>query len=125
MNTPPVPSLLETLITELERSRELLPQVLKHVVGTYGIDRDAIGPFLANELSRLEDYEIDLILSPLFTPALPDQAVFADLLGRDSVPADEWPALIQQLVARPTHAQLVTSDGKAHSVPLREVSIER
>jgi hypothetical protein len=33
--------------------------------------------------------------------------------------------LIQQLVARPTRAQLVAEDGQAHSVPLRDVTIER
>jgi hypothetical protein len=125
MNTSFVPSLLETLAAELERSRELPAQVLKHVTGTYGIDRDAIGPFLVNELPKLEDYEIDLILSPVFTPALPDQAVFAELLGRDSVPVDQWPALIQQLVVRPTCAQLLTGDRQTQSVALREVSIER
>ena len=125
MNTVRVPSVTDTLAAELERPREVPPQVLKHVAGTYGIDRDVIGPFLVNELPRLEDYEIDLILSPVFTPGLADQAVFAELLGRDSIPADKWAALIQQLAERPTRAQLVTSDGQTHSVPLREVSIER
>jgi len=76
-------------------------------------------------LPGLEDYEIDLILSPVFTPKLADQAVFADLLGGHSVPREEWPGLIQQLVERPICAQLVTLDGKAHSVNLREVTVER
>ena len=125
VNTLRVPSLLETLATELERPRELPAQVIKHLVGTYGIDRDAVGSFLVNELPKLEDYEIDLILSPVFTPALADQAVFAELLGRSSVSTDQWPVLTQQLAARPTRAQLVTADGQTNSVALREVSIER
>ena len=41
------------------------------------------------------------------------------------MPTTEWPGLIQQLVARPTRAQLVTEDGQKHSVPLREVTLER
>jgi hypothetical protein len=117
--------LLDTLAAELERPRPLGPQVVKHLVGTYGLERDAIGPFLVEQLPRLEDYEIDLILSPLFTPTVRDQAVFAELLGRDSVPPVEWPALIQQLVSRPTRAALVTEDGQVHSTPLREVTVER
>jgi hypothetical protein len=100
-------------------------RVLNYIGGTYGIDHDAIGSFLVDGLPKLEDYEIDLILSPVFTPRLADQAPFAELLGRDSVPREQWPALIRELVARPTRAQLVTSDGRPHSVPLREVSIER
>jgi len=116
---------LESLAAELERPRDASAQVVNHLVGTYGLDRDAIGPFLVNELPRLEDYEIDLALSPLFTPTLHDQAGFAELLGMNSIPPGQWPALIQQLVARPTRAQLVTDDGQTHSVPLREVTIER
>jgi hypothetical protein len=117
--------LLETLAGELERPRPLPAQIVNHLSGTYNLDRDAIGDFLVNKLAGLEDYEIDLALSPAFTPTLPNQAVFADLLGQESVPATQWPGLIQQLVARPTRAQLVTEDGKKHSVPLRGVSIER
>jgi hypothetical protein len=122
---PPPSTVTETLASELERPRPLLPQVLKHLWGTYSLDRDAIGAFLTNELPKLEDYEIDLILSPVFTPNLRDQSVFAELLGAIAVPAAEWPALIQQLVARPTRTALITEDGQSHVVPLREVTIER
>ncbi len=118
-------SLIETLAAELERPRELSARVINYIGGTYGVDHDAVGRFLVNELPKLEDYELDLILSPVFTPKLAHQAVFADLLGGDSVPREQWPALIQQLAARPTRAQLITDDGQAHSIPLREVTLER
>ena len=124
-DTDDVLKLLETLGAELERPRELSARVVSYIADTYGIDHDAIGSFLVDELSRLEEYELDLILSPVFTPKLSDQAVFAELLGGDSIPREQWPALIQQLVARPTRAQLVTSDGRSHSVTLREVTLER
>src|SRR5689334_13418009 len=91
----------------------------------YAIDREAAGSFLVQQLPGLEDYEIDLILSPLFTPKLADQAVFAEVLGKDSIGRAQWPALVQQLVDRPTRAQLVTSDHQVHAVPLRAVTIER
>jgi len=117
--------LIESIVTELERPRELTNQVVKHLDGTYGVDRDAVGPFLKERLPQLEDDEHDLILSPLFTPKLADQSVFAEQLGRRSIPRKDWPALIQQLTARPTHARLVTSDRQTHTVRLREVSIER
>jgi hypothetical protein len=120
-----VSGLLEIVAAELERPRVVSAQVVNHLVGTYGLTRDAVGPFLSSELSALEDYEIDLILSPLFTPTLPDQKIFAELLGRDPVPTVRWPGLIQQLVARPTRAQLVIEDGQTHAVPLRDVTIER
>lgn len=118
-------ALLESLARELERPRVVSQQVVDHLIGTYGPNRDAIGPFLVEELPKLEDYEIDLILSPLFTPTLRDQAIFAELLGGDSIMTAEWPDLVQQLAARPARAQLITEDGQTHSVPLREVTIER
>jgi hypothetical protein len=120
-----IQSLLEPLATELERSREISAQVVKHLTGTYGVDRDAVGAFLEVELPKLEDYQIDLALSPLFTPTLADQAVFAELVGRESVPTVRWPGLVQQLTSRPTRARLITEDGQTRAVVLREVTIER
>jgi len=117
--------LLEALAAELERPRELSSQVIKHIAGHHGVERDDVGAFLENELPNLEDYEIDLIFSPLFTPKLGDQAIFADLLGSASVARDQWPQLIETLAARPTQARLITPDGKTHVIPLREVAIER
>jgi hypothetical protein len=124
-DTDEVPSLLDTIASELERPREITTQVAKHLDGAYGVERDAVGPFLEDRLPKLEDDEHDLILSPLFTPKLSDQAVFAELLGRGSIPRTDWPALIQELVNRPTVAHLITSEKQTHAVALREVSIER
>lgn len=120
-----MPDLLDTLVAELERPRRLPAQVVNHLCGTYDVDRAGVGSFLTEQLPRLDDYEIDLILSPVFTPTLKDQAVLADLLGPDSLPAGQWPGMIQQLVARPTLAKLITEDEQSHAVPLRAVTIER
>ena len=117
--------LIETLAEELERPREVTQQVSKHIWGTYEIDRDAIGDFLDSMLPDLEDYEHELILSPLFTPKLADQALFAQLLGKEHIPKTEWPGLVEQLAARPTCGQLVTSDEVCHTVTLREDILER
>src|SRR5690348_4755916 len=121
----PKTSLVDALAHELERPRELSARVLNYIGGTYGVDQDAIGSFLTNELGKLEDYEIDLILSPAFTPKIADEAVFAELLGTTTVPREQWTGLVRQLEERPTRAQLVTPDGQQHAVPLREVTIER
>jgi hypothetical protein len=120
-----VNGLLEAVAAELERPRELSQRVLNYISDTYDVDPDDIGKFLVEELPKLEDYEIDLILSPVFTPKLADQAVFAELLGKTPVPREQWAELVQKLVAHPIRAQLVTPDGASHAVALREVSIER
>jgi hypothetical protein len=124
-DTGDVPSLIDTLASELERPRDITTQVAKHLDGAYGVERDAIGSFLEDRLPNLEVDEHDLILSPLFTPKLADQAIFAEMLGSQSIPKSEWPALIQDLAHRPTVAHLVTAERKTHAVTLREVSIER
>ncbi len=118
-------NLLKALAAEFERPRAVSPQVIKHIVGTHGVAREDIGAFLTEELPKLEDYEVDLVLAPLFTPTLADQSVFAELLGKKSVPADQWPALTQQLMQRLTLARLTAEDGATHPVPLRNVTIER
>jgi hypothetical protein len=120
-----VSKLLEVLAAQLERPREVTVQVANYLNGTYDVERDAIGAFLTEKLAGLEDYEHDLILSPLFTPKLADQAIFADILGRESISRGQWPELIGELAERPTRGRLVTSDKQVHTIPLREVTIER
>jgi len=124
-DTDEVRSLIESIAAELERPREITNQVIKHLDGNYGIERDDIGEFLKDRLPKLEDDEHDLILSPLFTPKLADQARLAEKLGSNSIAKKDWPALIQELAYRPTIARLVTTDKQTHPVTLREVSIER
>lgn len=120
-----VPKLIDALASQLERPREVTTQVANYLGGSHEVDREAIGAFLVEKLPSLEDYEHDLILSPLFTPKLADQAVFADLLGKESVPREQWPGLIRELEARPTRGHLVTTDKQVHAIPLREVTLER
>jgi hypothetical protein len=124
-DTDGVLKLIDVIAAELERSREITGQVFKHIAGTYGVERDDIPAFLMQEMPKLEDYELDLILSPLFTPKLPDQAVVAKFLGTEPIPREDWPVFTRQLANRPTIAQLVASDRKSYPVPLREISIER
>lgn len=116
--------LIETLANELERPRDVPDRIIDNIWSTYEIDRDAVGEFLETGMSDLEEHEYELILSPLFTPKLTDQVVFAELLGGESVPKSEWAGFVEQLEARPAVAQLVTRDGD-YSVTLLEVILER
>lgn len=116
---------LAPIAAELERPRPLLKQVSDHLSSHHSISRDELGEFLATSLDGLEDYQIDLLFSPLFTPSLADQSLFSGVLDHTTLPAAEWPALVQKLSVRPTVSQLVTEDGKTHPVKLREVTIER
>jgi len=116
---------VDAVAAELERPQPLLKQVVDHLASHCSVSRDALGEFFSRELEALEDYEIDLMFSAQFTPALARQAVFSELLDRQTLPAAEWPALVRLLVARPTVARLVTEDGVPHALRLREVTVER
>lgn len=116
---------LTATVRELEKPRPLLKQVVDHVGSRYSVGRDEMGGFLESRLAELEEVEIDLILSPQFTPTLEDQAAFSDLLETATLPAAQWPALIAALAARPVFAPLVTEDGATHRVKLHEVTLER
>jgi hypothetical protein len=120
-----VHALIDTLAEQLERPKEVPSRLVDHVWSTYEIDRDAVGEFLVTRLPDLEDYEHELILSPLYTPKLTDQALSAELLGQASVAETEWSGIVQQLESRPTTGSILTSDGKIYKVPLREVVLER
>ncbi len=117
--------LTDRLAEELERPRPLPAQVVRHLTTTYDLDPEAIGTFLAERLDGLEDYEIDLLLSPMFTPALSDQARFAPLLGAQALSPNDLDALMAALASRPTIAHLVTDDGTIHPAKLRSVTIDR
>ncbi len=116
---------VDAVAAELERPRALLKQVVDHLASHYSVSRDELGAFFTSQLDALEDYEVDLLFSPLFTPTLTDQSLFSDLLDRQTLPASAWPVLLRKLIDRPTVAHLTTEDGITHAIKLREVSLER
>jgi hypothetical protein len=118
-------SLIDVIAAGLERPREITAQVVRHLGETYGLGREGVGVFLTTELAGLEEYEVDLILAPLFTPTLSDQQPIAEFLDANSVPPSDWLALMQQLLARPARAEFITEDGAHHHIRLREVTVER
>lgn len=124
-NTVDMGDLLETLAQELERPRDVTMQVVRHLAANYGITDDEVGAFLDGTLPTLEEDEVDLVLSPLFTPRIDDQAVFASRLGQDSLSSEERNDLVARAVSRPTNASFVTSDGETHAYRLGEVTVER
>jgi hypothetical protein len=117
--------LVNRLASELERPRPLPAQVGRHLNSTYGTGREEVGAFLEKQLNQLEEFEIDLTLSPVFTPTITDQAIFAPLLGPIGLTEEQINELIESLVQRPTLACLETDEGTRHQIPLREVTISR
>ena len=116
---------LDRLAAELEKPRALTAQTLRHLAATYGIDRQEVGTFLDERLAGLEEDELDLTLSALYTPKLADQSIFADLLESASVTRADLHSWVEYLLQRPTTGHLQTADGVTHAFPLQRVTLER
>lgn len=121
----PMKAVMDRLVKELERPRELTAQTLRYLDSTYGVGREEAGALLEERLPLMDDAELDLALSAQFTPKLADQAVFASLLGADGVPVGELTGWVEQLHQRPTLGHLITPDGVSHEFRMRPVTLER
>jgi hypothetical protein len=119
------PELIAALVQALECPRPLSTQVLQHLEDAHGVPRGEAAAFLTGRLSDLEDFEVERILSPLFTPSLEDQAAVAPILRTRALPESDWPELVAQLLARPVRARLVAEDGTPVSLPLPAVILQR
>lgn len=118
-------ALFARLVEELERPRPLGAQVIRHLTDHHDLGREDIGRFLDEQLPALEEGDLDLLLSPLFTPKLTDQARIAEVLEDRGLPAHEWPDWVQRLHRRPTQGHLLDDSGQAHRFPLQPVTLER
>src|SRR3990172_6373818 len=78
---------LDKLRADLTRRRALSPQVRRHLASTYEVADDAVREFFSSRLGALEEYQIELLLGPLFTPTLEDRAGYAGLL-REETPSE-------------------------------------
>lgn len=89
------------LCEELSKPRPLPPQVADHLVAHHEVSQDQLADFLGNKLLLLEEYEVDLILSPMFTPGLPEQALFSRHVLNKPLSELELINLVQLLVQKP------------------------
>jgi hypothetical protein len=117
--------LIEPLAGMLEQPRPLSPQVLRHLASAHGVETEEIGAFFSGAWGGLEEFELDLLLAPLFTPTLDDQVAIARELGDAGLDTASLVSLIARLVARPVRARLAGPDGTEYIVTLPEVAIDR
>src|SRR4051795_4879034 len=81
--------------------------------------------FLLCAAEVLEDYELDILFGPLFTPTLDDRAAVADLLSHWRPPAEQSARLAVELAAEVPHAVVRLPDGTDAKLTLHEVMAER
>src|SRR5204862_1282515 len=84
-----------------------------------------IQSFLLAAAGLLQEYELDIVFAPVFTPTLDERAEVADLLFHWRPSERQLGQIIPQLCERVGHALVLLPDGSQAKLTLHEVMIER
>lgn len=118
--------LFEMLKTDLSVPRMLLEQVTSYIRDQYGFQTADLPTFFKEKFPQLEDYEVDLIFSPQFTPGEHNRLEYIPILGEQALLTDEIIALKRRLQEADLYVEFKTADGMADvACPVHEVFIDR
>lgn len=117
--------LLTLLRQDLTHSRVLTPQVRRHLASTYELADDDVAPFLQEELPKLEEYRVELLFGPLFTPTLEDRARYSALVRAGGCSEPQINEAQESLLSDSLTCDLELPTGEHFPLPLADVLIER
>ncbi|MCS6266415.1 MAG: hypothetical protein H2174_02505 [Vampirovibrio sp.] len=121
--------LLDTLtaavIKRLSLPRPLSPQVSNALADNYTVSESEYEVFFAEKLNTLDDYEIDLVFSPQFTPKPADYDAACAVLGTQQLIASEFTALLVAVLNELPAVQMILPSGATVGLPLHEVMVQR
>ena len=117
--------LLTHLRKDLTRPRALTPQVCRHLASTYELADDEIGRFLDEQLPELEEFRVELLFGPLFTPTLEDRASYSSLLCTHRCSQGEIDQRVGRLNEEKLACDLELPTGQSHRLRLADVLVER
>lgn len=123
--------LISKICEELSAERVLTKQVLDHLMSHHEVTPETLGGYFkriretaAVEMDGIEDYEIDLTFSPLFTPRLNDRAKYSRILDTVEVKHEHIEAIIDTVRNKKLEACFREHDD-TYCMPLHEVLIRR
>jgi hypothetical protein len=108
----------------LTRPRALTAQILDFLLAHHEVTGENVAGWLREHLEDLESYELDLLLSPLFTPDFAMRARFEEVLGDECFEAAEIDSLMEELVRQRLPMVLLHEEERVEAL-LPEVMIER
>ncbi len=124
--------LIQMIEEELTKPRQLTEQVINYIASHYSYTLDQIDKFFEEELSKLEDYELDLLFSPIFTPKVSDKAIFSKILDDVEITSEDVDEIIEDLKKKNLTASFCISLKKENeiiekkfAVPLNHINLER
>ncbi|MEB3286541.1 MAG: hypothetical protein VKJ04_03450 [Vampirovibrionales bacterium] len=110
---------------DLTHPRFLIEQVVSEISARHEYPIDRLGEFFNDKYAKLEDYEVDLVFSPLFTPNWEDQLRYAKLLGPAHLSVQDLKALVAKLENESLNATFQTQAAEVWRVPLHPVNLDR
>jgi hypothetical protein len=101
-----------------QTERQLTPYLAEH-------SSSSVPAFLLCAAEVLEDFELDIVFGPIFTPTLDERAELADLLFHWTPSTEQLTQLVKDLSSEVQHAIVRLPDGTEAKLSLHEVMIER
>ncbi len=123
--------LISKICKELAAERMLTKQVLDHLMSHHEVTPETLGAYFKRiretttvEMDGIEDYEIDLTFSPLFTPRLNDRAKYSQFLDTVEVKHEDIEAIINAVLKKKLQTCFRDHDD-TYCMPLHEVLVRR
>jgi len=109
----------------LRRPRPMKPQTERQLAQHLNERNASVASFLLCAAEVLEDYELDVLFGPVFTPTLDQRVEVADLLFHWRPSAEQLKQLVSDLCAEVPHTTVLLPDGTETKMTLHEVMIDR
>lgn len=113
------------LRADLIKPRILKPQTERHLYTAFESAEQDFQDFLNSLAGSFEDYEIEIIFGPLFTPSLEEQAGYSEALVSYQPDPSDVKLLTVELSREALICPIVLSEKDQPNLPLHEVMIER
>ena len=101
-----------------QTERQLTPFLAEH-------SSSGVPAFLLCAADVLEEFELDVVFGPLFTPTLEERAELADLLFHWTPTSEQLEQLVKELSTEVPHATVNLPDGSEAKLSLHEVMVDR
>jgi len=119
------PQLKARVAELLSRPRPMKPQTERQLAPHLAEHSTGLASLLLCAAEVLEEYELDIVFGPLFTPTLDERAELADLLYHWRPTTQQLDQLVSELTAEVAHATVILPDASHAKLTLHEVMIER
>lgn len=118
-------NLREQIAAMLQRPRELKQQTSRHLEEHLDPEGSDVQDFFQRAASELEDYEVEILFAPIFTPSFEEQVEVVEPLASCRPSAQEVAALAGRLIESLKTCSIVLPEGDLASLTLHPVLIDR